>query len=146
MALSTNNRGHYSPVGRWPPSLHTRLGGGFGVDGFDRVGCLGPDCLLCIRGKLAWRHPSRRQRPELEGSWKVRSDTRQCGLTGLRVWIWLPHVARALRIEYPAAIYHVMARGNQGQPFTPMTATASSGCAPWASLGSGRAGASMALF
>jgi len=25
-------------------------------------------------------------------------------------------VARALRIEYPAAIYHVMARGNQGQP------------------------------
>jgi len=25
-------------------------------------------------------------------------------------------MARALRLEYPGAVYHVMARGNQGQP------------------------------
>jgi hypothetical protein len=25
-------------------------------------------------------------------------------------------MARALRIEYPGAVYHVMARGNQGRP------------------------------
>ena len=26
-------------------------------------------------------------------------------------------MARPLRIEYPGAVYHVMARGNQGRPF-----------------------------
>jgi len=55
-------------------------------------------------------------------------------------------MARALRIEYPGAIYHVMARGNQGQQIYADRGDRSSGCAPWARLGSGRADTSMPLF
>jgi len=57
-----SRRSAQAPGRRWPSLLQSRLGGDFGVDGFERFGCLGPDDLLYIRSKLACRHPSRRQR------------------------------------------------------------------------------------
>ena len=38
---------------------------------------------------------------------------------------------RRLRIEYPGAIYHVMARGNGRQDIVETTATGNTGCKPW---------------